>query len=131
MPLTLMSRLTMTTMPSDSLPTDLLVNAQIRIAASHGVPIIVRRRGHSSSGTILLKINRLDGTVHLLTQVRSDDEPVWVSVTATDTVPEAEADRYLERQAQFDPDLWILEIEDKQGRHWFEGRRITFSSQSL
>ena len=34
----------------------------------------------------------------------------WVSA--------AEADRYLAREREFDPDLWILEVEDKGGRHF-------------
>lgn len=112
-------------MSETQISTDFIINAQIRIAARQGVPIVVLRHGDNSVGTILLKINLLDGTAHVLTQVRYDDELVWAPATTTETVSEAEADLYLERQAQRDPDAWILEIEDKQGRHWFEGRRVT------
>jgi hypothetical protein len=108
-------------MPDYQLPLDLLINAQIRTAASQGVPIVVRRRGDASNGTIVLKINRLDGTARVLTQVRYDDELVWCPVSRTDPMSEAEADRYLDKQADIDPDSWLLEIEDKQGRHWFPG----------
>jgi len=38
---------------------------------------------------------------------------------------ENEAEGYLARQAEIDPDCWILEIEDRQGRHWFPGRVVT------
>ena len=106
----------------DALPTDMMINAQIRIAAREGVPITVVRHGYDSNGVIMLKINRLDGTARVLTQVRYDDELVWTPASRTDPMTEVEADRYLERQAEIDPDCWILEIEDRQGRHWFPGK---------
>ncbi len=112
-------------MSDNRLPLDFLINAQIRTAANHGVPIVVRRRGDASNGTIILKVNRLDGTARVLTQVRYDDELVWCPVSRTDPMSEAEADRYLEKQADIDPDSWLLEIEDKQGRHWFPGDVMT------
>ena len=113
-------------MSEDRLPTDFMINAQIRIAAKEGVSIMVLKRGDHSSGTIILKINRLDGTARVLTQVRFDDELVWNPVSRTDPMSEAEADRYIYRQAEIDPDSWLLEIEDKEGRHWFPGRIVTF-----
>jgi hypothetical protein len=33
-------------------------------------------------------------------------------------VNQAEADLYLARQREFDPDLWIIEVEDKAGRNF-------------
>ncbi|MDD3288646.1 MAG: DUF1491 family protein [Alphaproteobacteria bacterium] len=109
---------------NDGLPTDLMVNAQIRVAYKEGVTIVVSKRGDNSSGTIILKINKLDGTARVLTQVRYNDELVWCPISKTDPMPESDADRYLEQQAKFDTDCWIIEIEDKQGRIWFPGRVI-------
>ncbi len=111
-------------MSEDRLPTDFLISAQIQIAAKQGIPIVVRRRGDNSSGVIVLKINRLDGTAHILTQVRYNDDLVWAPVSSTDPMIEAEADRYLEQQIAIDPDSWLIEIEDRQGRHWFPGRVV-------
>ena len=106
------------------LPTDMMVNAQIRIAARAGVPITIVRRGDNAIGTIILKINRLDGTAHVLAQARFEDELVWNPVSRKDPMPEVEAEKYLARQAEIDPDSWLIEIEDRQGRLWFPGRII-------
>ena len=106
----------------DDLPTDLLVSAQIRLAAKQGVPITVVRRGDSSRGTILLKINTLDGLIKVYGQVRIDEALAWSPAAGDKPMPEAQADAYLAEQASFDPDCWILEIEDRQGRLWFEGK---------
>ena len=109
---------------SQGLPSDLVINAQIRIAARDGVPITVLQRGDPNSGAIILKINRLDGTAAVLTQVRYDEELVWYPANETVWVSEAEADAYLASQRQMDPDSWLLEIEDRKGRHWFPGRIV-------
>lgn len=111
-------------MSNDRLPTDMMINACIRTAARDGVPITVVRRGDSSIGTIILKINRLDGTASVLTQAHYDDELVWNPVSRADPMSEADADRYLDRQREIDPDSWLIEIEDRQGRHWFPGRVV-------
>lgn len=104
---------------SDDLPTDLRISAQIRIAAKSGIPMVVVQKGDPSSGTIFLKINRLDGTAEILSQVRLDGTLAWMSTSDGAPLPEPEADAYLAQQADFDPDLWIIEVEDRQGRHWF------------
>jgi hypothetical protein len=109
-------------------PASLLISAQIRIAAREGVPIVVRKKGEETHGSILLKVNRLDKTAHVLMQVRMGDEVAWNPVSKTDPMPEADAEKYLTKQQQFDPDIWIVEIEDRQGRHWFPGRIVKTAS---
>lgn len=111
-------------MSEDKAPPDLMISAQIRIAAREGIPITVVRRGDSNSGTIILKINNLNGTARVLTQVRYNDELVWTPATRTDPMTDTDANRYLDEQTRIDPDSWLIEIEDKQGRHWFPGKVI-------
>ena len=106
------------------LTTELWVSAHRSAAEVQGVPMVVVRRGDRERGTVLLKINRLDGTCQVLTQIRHLGQLAWSRGTGPDPVPEAEADRYIERQTRFDPDLWVIEIEDRQGRPWFEGRIV-------
>ncbi len=111
-------------MIEDPLPAGLSIAAHIRTAAREGIPIVVIRRGDETRGAIFLKINMLDGTARVLAQVRMGDELIWNPITREDPLPESEADRCLERQAEIDPDSWLIEIEDRQGRHWFPGRVV-------
>ncbi|MGE4351546.1 MAG: DUF1491 family protein [Bdellovibrionales bacterium] len=109
----------------DDLPADLRIKAQIRIAAAQGISMFIVQKGDPTSGTIYLKINKLDGTAEVLSQVRTEKGLCWMSATEGQGWPEKEADDYLAAQADFDPDLWIVEIEDKKGRHWFPEEILT------
>lgn len=111
-------------MSEDQLPTDFLVNAIIRTAAREGVSIVVQRHGDNGSGTIILKINLLNGLARILTQVRIENDLVWCPASRDDPMQEAEAEIYLAREAEMDPDAWHIEIEDKLGRVWFPGKLI-------
>lgn len=113
-------------MSDERLPTDFMIAAQIRMASREGVPVTVRRRGDNSVGTIILKINLLNGTARVLAQARFNDEIVWNPVSRIDPMSDLDAENYMNRQAEIDPDSWLLEIEDKQGRHWFPGRVVSF-----
>ncbi len=84
--------------------------------------MIVTHKGDPTNGALFLKINKLDGTAYVYNQVRLDGERVWIPALSTKASPEKEADRYLAEQIAFDPDLWVVEIEDRQGRLWFTGR---------
>jgi hypothetical protein len=88
-----------------------------------GVPAVIVRRGDEQAGTIYLSINRLDGTVSLYGPAPAglDSGAVerrFVICLKSDRVPADEADRYLGREAEFDSDFWVVEIEDRQGRHF-------------
>ena len=111
-------------MSEDRLATDLYVSAHIRQASRENVPMMVIRRGDPSSGSIILKINLLNGTARILIEVRDDQARVWTPATNTDPMNERDADAYLARQADIDPDAWLIEIEDKQGRIWFPGKVV-------
>ena len=69
-----------------------------------------------------MKINLLDRTARVLIEARYDENRVWTPATQTDPMPEADADAYMARQAEVDPDAWLIEIEDRQGRVWFPGK---------
>ena len=102
-----------------NLKSEIWVKALIRRAAVANAPAMVVRRGHSDAGTIYVKVARLDGTAEVYGPTYGKEgERVWMRVTGADPVTDAEADAYLVRQEKFDPDIWVVEVEDKEGRHF-------------
>jgi hypothetical protein len=100
------------------LSTDVWVGALIRRAELGGAFAAVARKGDARAGAVLVKtVNRRDGVCLLYAEAfRGDGERVWMNPTASHEEPDL--DRYIERAARVDPDLWVVEIEDKEGRHF-------------
>lgn len=103
------------------------VAAYLRRCQIEGAFAAVRRRGAEEAGAIFIKINRLDGTADVYGPAPqtafSDARPADRAFTACLKVmpaPEADAEAYLARQINFDPDVWIVEIEDRQGRSFLD-----------
>ena len=91
------------------------VQAYLRRLQGAAIPAFVSARGDDTAGNVMVKLNRLDGTARAFQ--RSFDAAggrVWMVLADG---PEAEVDAALERQRRFDPDLWIVEVEDRAGRH--------------
>ncbi len=108
----------MTRSPILLLSTDIWVAALIRRVELAGAFAAVARKGDARAGAVLVKaVNRGDGTARLYAEAtRGDGERVWMQpVASTD---EADIDAYVARSARVDPDLWVVEIEDRQGRHF-------------
>ena len=96
--------------------TAIQIKAIIRRAEVAGAQAFLIRRGQEDAGALFLKISRLDGTLTILNQARrGDGELIWTKPLG-DNIDESSASQYLEKQLRFDPDLWILEIEDREGR---------------
>ena len=100
------------------LSTDIWVGALIRRVEIGGGFAVVARKGDARAGTVLVKVlNRGDGTARLYAEAaRGDGERVWMQPAASEAEPDL--DRYIERAIRIDPDVWIVEIEDREGRHF-------------
>jgi len=100
------------------LSTDIWVAALIRRAELAGAFAMVLRKGDARAGAVLVKVlNRQAGETRLYAEAtRGDGERVWMQPSLG--VGEAELDGYAERAARIDPDLWVVEIDDRQGRHF-------------
>jgi hypothetical protein len=103
------------------------VSAYLRRCAVEGAYAVVRRRGAEEAGAVFIKIDRLDGTADLYgpaPQSAFDDarppERAFAPCLKTQPAQAADAESYLARQIKYDPDLWILEVEDRAGRHFLD-----------
>jgi hypothetical protein len=102
---------------------EIWVRAYLRRCQAEGVSVVIAKRGDEAAGAIFILVDRLDGTVRLLGPAPaglagSESDRRWVGCLGADSVAPAEAKAYLERQRKFDPDLWIIELEDRAGRHF-------------
>lgn len=100
--------------------------AYIRRCSVNGAPAVIARRGQGDGGAIFIKINKLDGQALIYGPApagldASSTERAWLICCGEGEVSEAEADSYLQRQVEFDPDIWVIEVEDRDGRHFLDG----------
>jgi hypothetical protein len=110
---------------SDRLKTRFQIQAALRLATTRNIPVVVARRGDEDAGVILLKLNRRDLGFEVLVQSRNGaGDLVWQRVTGAVPVTESDVDAYIERAVKRDPDLWVIEIEDRDARPLFAGAII-------
>ncbi len=79
----------------------------------------VLRKGAEEAGAVHVIVNHLDGTCHLFGPAPGGSydemgERRWIIEAAPPQTP-ADAMALLERRLRFDPDLWIVEVEDRKG----------------
>jgi hypothetical protein len=102
------------------------VQAQIRQCDLNCLPAYVARRGDPDAGAVVLKLDRLDDGVEVFVQTRTAEGALgWLRATGATPVDAAKADAYIERQIRFDPDVWVLEIEDPRRRYEFDGEIVS------
>ncbi|HEX6866791.1 MAG TPA: DUF1491 family protein [Caulobacteraceae bacterium] len=99
------------------LSTDIWVGALIRRAELAGAFAVVVRKGDPRAGAVLVKtLDRRDRSMKLYSEAfRGDGERVWMQPAKGS---EADLDAYIERARRVDPDLWVVEIDDAEGRHF-------------
>jgi hypothetical protein len=97
---------------------DIWVKAVLRLCATRDLPAFVVRRGDADAGAVLLKINRLEHGAVVYSQTRDMDGSMrWLLATGDAAVPDGDAEALVQRHIARDPDLWVVEIEDRLGRH--------------
>jgi hypothetical protein len=108
------------------LKSEIWIKALIRRCDLAAIPIALMARGDGDAGAILLKLNGGTGQgCSVLTQARGQNgELLWMRSTGPVPVEEAEADAYIARQRQRDPDLWVVEIEHSGAEDIVDGKIV-------
>ena len=104
----------------DRLATYIWVDALVRRAQFAGASAFILQRGDKERGDVLVKIARLNGQAAFLTRspmAFEDDSFDWLPIAGA-WEEERAVDDIINRRRQYDSDLWIIEIEDRDGRHF-------------
>lgn len=108
------------------LKSSIWVSAYLRRCQTEGVFGAVRRRGAEEAGAVFVKVALLDGRAMLYVpapQTAYDDERpferIFVPVSPA-PLAEAAVEERLAKEVRFDPDVWIVETEDRAGRHFLD-----------
>ncbi len=97
------------------LTADFWVRAYLARLEQAGIPAFVTAKGDATAGAVLVKVASLDGQACAYQRSfdLTSDSRVWVVLNDGD---EKTVDAAIARQRGFDPDLWVIELEDRQGR---------------
>jgi hypothetical protein len=102
------------------------VAAYLRRCQTAGVFGAVRRRGAEEAGAVFVKVALLDGNAMLYVPAPQtfydDSRPVerLFMPMSKQPLPEPSVDERLQKEVRFDPDAWIVETEDRAGRHFLD-----------
>jgi len=108
------------------LKTSIWVSAYLRRCQSAGVFGAIRRRGAEEAGAVFVKVALMDGTAQLYVPapqtVYDDTRPIdrFFVPASPQPIAESDVEQRLVKELRFDPDAWIVETEDKEGRHFLD-----------
>jgi hypothetical protein len=111
-------------MTSPRLRTDFWIAALRRRAEAAGAYISIARRGAEEAGAIFIQVDRRDGCYDLYgpapQSVFTDGVTDRLFTLLARKVPEHTTRARIEEEVNFDPDLWLVDIEDREGRAFIE-----------
>jgi hypothetical protein len=108
------------------LKSSIWVAAYLRRCQTEGIFAAVRKRGAEEAGAVFVKVALLNGNAMLYApapQTAYDEShPIEriFAPTSPQPVPEAAVEERLAKEIRFDPDVWIVEAEDRAGRHFLD-----------
>ncbi len=97
------------------LATGLWVSAYLARLRLADIPAYVTAKGDATAGAVVVKCATLDGRARAFERSYDlmADRRVWLVLAEG---AEAEVDAAVARARRADPDLWVLELEDRAGR---------------
>lgn len=103
---------------SSRLRSDFWVSAYVRMCHLRGAYAVVRRRGADEAGAIFVKVDWLNGNADLYApapQSQVSDNAGDRTFEKRVTGDNEAVEKRLARELEFDPDVWIVEVEDRKG----------------
>jgi hypothetical protein len=98
------------------LATSIWVSAYLTRLSIAGIYAHVARKGDETAGAVAIKVATMDGRASFFTRAfGAEGAAGWHA--QVEGAPEADVDAALARQRRYDPDLWVIEVEDPRGRH--------------
>ncbi|HEX9169605.1 MAG TPA: DUF1491 family protein [Roseiarcus sp.] len=110
------------------LRSDIWVAAYLRRCGVEGASAVLRRRGAAEAGAIFVKVDHLNGRAtlygpapqSLAVELGPGVERIFARAHKGDSIDSGEADQRLNREISFDPDLWIVEVENGPSGAWLD-----------
>ena len=105
------------------LATEIWVSAYRRRLDLEGIFCHVARRGDATAGAVLVKLATMDGRGRVFQRGfdLGTGDRAW---TVLAEGAEADCDAACARQVSFDPDVWVVEVEDPRGRHLLDAEGL-------
>lgn len=105
------------------LRSEIWVKAYVRRCNASGGSAVVARHGDDDAGAILIKIERRDGLAAVFAPAPAgrddaDYDRRFVACFPSVFVARDDAEAYVAREARFDSDVWIIDVDDVDGRHF-------------
>ena len=105
------------------LRSDFWVSAYLRRCGVEGVDAALRKRGAAEAGAIFVKVDQLDGTASLYgpaPQLFLDESGERLFMPVLQAVTPLDVEERMTRELRFDSDLWLVEVDDRAGRHFLD-----------
>lgn len=107
-------------MDEPRLKSHIRIAAHLRRATAGGAFAAIARRGDADAGAIMVKVFVGSGEALLFTQTRDLDGALVWHQPLSGQCAEKDVDRWIAKEAAIDPDFWVIEIEDRDGRPFLE-----------
>ena len=105
------------------LRSDFWVSAYLRRCGVEGIDAALRKRGAAEAGAIFVKVDHLDGTASLYgpaPQLFVEDTSERLFAPILQGVMPLDVEERMAKELRFDSDLWLVEVDDRQGRHFLD-----------
>ena len=101
-----------------SLPTELWLTTQLHTLSLSGIPYYIVNKGNHASGMVMVKMSSIEMNAEppcpLYQQQRNiDGEMGWIEIYDDTNIAQEQVDAYIRRAIDRDPDLWVVEIENR------------------